>query len=262
MTFRKAALGAASLIAIAGAGTALAADVAPDGRPIEEIVVYGQNVYRDRTADINPTLSYDLEFFQRFEPTTVGEMLKRVPGVVFTSDVLEYDAVQLRGLGSQYTQILVNGRKIPGQQANGSVFVDRIPAELIDRIEIIRSPSSDITGEGAAGTLNVILKEGADLDGAFARIGTSYFGDGDNALRYSGAAAVATAFKRDVEAEPEADVAVGTAAPAKANQAQQIAKARMQGYEGESCMECGNFTMVRNGTCLKCDTCGGTSGCS
>ena len=38
--------------------------------------------------------------------------------------------------------------------------------------------------------------------------------------------------------------------------------ARMQGYEGEACQECGNFTMVRNGTCLKCDTCGGTSGCS
>jgi ribonucleoside-diphosphate reductase alpha chain len=40
------------------------------------------------------------------------------------------------------------------------------------------------------------------------------------------------------------------------------AEARMKGYEGESCSECGNFTMVRNGTCLKCDTCGNTSGCS
>jgi ribonucleoside-diphosphate reductase alpha chain len=38
--------------------------------------------------------------------------------------------------------------------------------------------------------------------------------------------------------------------------------ARLRGYEGESCSECGNFTMVRNGTCLKCDTCGNTSGCS
>ena len=38
--------------------------------------------------------------------------------------------------------------------------------------------------------------------------------------------------------------------------------ARMQGYEGEACGECGNFTLVRNGTCLKCNTCGGTSGCS
>ncbi len=41
-----------------------------------------------------------------------------------------------------------------------------------------------------------------------------------------------------------------------------IAEARVKGYEGEACGECGNFTLVRNGTCLKCDTCGGTSGCS
>jgi ribonucleoside-diphosphate reductase alpha chain len=39
-------------------------------------------------------------------------------------------------------------------------------------------------------------------------------------------------------------------------------EAKVRGYEGESCGECGNFTLVRNGTCLKCDTCGGTSGCS
>ncbi len=40
------------------------------------------------------------------------------------------------------------------------------------------------------------------------------------------------------------------------------AEARAKGYEGEACPECMNFTMVRNGTCLKCDTCGGTTGCS
>ena len=40
------------------------------------------------------------------------------------------------------------------------------------------------------------------------------------------------------------------------------AMARMKGYEGDACGECGNFTLVRNGTCLKCDTCGATSGCS
>jgi ribonucleoside-diphosphate reductase alpha chain len=39
-------------------------------------------------------------------------------------------------------------------------------------------------------------------------------------------------------------------------------KARMQGYEGDPCGECGNYTLVRNGTCMKCNTCGGTSGCS
>jgi ribonucleoside-diphosphate reductase alpha chain len=41
-----------------------------------------------------------------------------------------------------------------------------------------------------------------------------------------------------------------------------IREARMKGYEGDSCDECGNFTLVRNGTCMKCDTCGATSGCS
>jgi ribonucleoside-diphosphate reductase alpha chain len=38
--------------------------------------------------------------------------------------------------------------------------------------------------------------------------------------------------------------------------------ARIRGYEGEACPECANFTLVRNGTCLKCDTCGSTTGCS
>jgi ribonucleoside-diphosphate reductase alpha chain len=38
--------------------------------------------------------------------------------------------------------------------------------------------------------------------------------------------------------------------------------ARRKGYEGDPCGDCGNFTLVRNGACMKCDTCGGTSGCS
>jgi ribonucleoside-diphosphate reductase alpha chain len=44
--------------------------------------------------------------------------------------------------------------------------------------------------------------------------------------------------------------------------AEQIRQARLKGYEGDACSDCGQFTMVRNGTCLKCDTCGSTSGCS
>ncbi len=43
---------------------------------------------------------------------------------------------------------------------------------------------------------------------------------------------------------------------------QAIRNARLKGYEGDMCGECGQFTMVRNGTCLKCETCGATSGCS
>ncbi len=46
------------------------------------------------------------------------------------------------------------------------------------------------------------------------------------------------------------------------DQLDQVRVARMKGYEGDPCGECGNFTLVRNGTCMKCLTCGSTSGCS
>jgi len=67
---------------------------------------------------------------------------------------------------------------------------------------------------------------------------------------------------------PEVSVAAvmpastSSAAIGSATSMDQRTKAKMQGYEGEACGECGNYTLVRNGTCMKCNTCGGTSGCS
>jgi ribonucleoside-diphosphate reductase alpha chain len=54
----------------------------------------------------------------------------------------------------------------------------------------------------------------------------------------------------------------GTAAAVAPSKAERRAEAKAKGYEGEMCGECGNFTLVRNGTCMKCDTCGSTTGCS
>ena len=77
----------------------------------------------------------------------------------------------------------------------------------------------------------------------------------------------ATALKQDV-AHEVADVArsldrLGWTEPTQADLvAEKRAEARMKGYVGEACPECANFTLVRNGTCLKCDTCGSTTGCS
>ncbi|HXF87471.1 MAG TPA: vitamin B12-dependent ribonucleotide reductase [Xanthobacteraceae bacterium] len=51
-------------------------------------------------------------------------------------------------------------------------------------------------------------------------------------------------------------------AQARAQAAEKRAEARAKGYEGDACDQCGNWTLVRSGTCLKCDTCGGTTGCS
>ncbi|MEL7515541.1 MAG: vitamin B12-dependent ribonucleotide reductase [Pseudomonadota bacterium] len=63
---------------------------------------------------------------------------------------------------------------------------------------------------------------------------------------------------------PEVAVASATmvSATATATAMDARTKAKMQGYEGEACGECGNYTLVRNGTCMKCNTCGATSGCS
>jgi outer membrane receptor protein involved in Fe transport len=148
---------------------AVATVVAPAAAPafaeeIEEIVVRGE-LFRSRENTVAPLLIYDLDYFQQLEPISVGDMLKRVPGVAFTSDIGEYDAPQLRGLATQYTQILVNGRRIPGAGKDRSVFVDRIPAEIVERVEIVRSPTPDLDAQGVAGTLNIILKDGASLEG-------------------------------------------------------------------------------------------------
>jgi ribonucleoside-diphosphate reductase alpha chain len=69
------------------------------------------------------------------------------------------------------------------------------------------------------------------------------------AARIAGKGSIATA------SAPDGGAAVAVAMDART-------KAKMQGYEGEACGECGNYTLVRNGTCMKCNTCGGTSGCS
>ena len=160
----------------------------PDNRTLEEIVVIGHQIYRNRTDTIAPELTFGQEFFQKFEPTSVGDSLKRVPGVAFTSDIGEYDAPALRGLGAGFTQILVNGRPIPGAGNDRSVFVDRIPAEIIDRIEIIRSPTADLDSQGIGGTINIILKDGTSLPpGVIARAGVLYFPDGKDTFKGSGA---------------------------------------------------------------------------
>lgn len=172
-------------------GVALAQDQA-DEETLEDIVITGEIQYRNRTDTVAPELVYDQQFFEQFEPLSVGDQLSRVPGVAFTSDIGERDAPQMRGLGEGFTQVLVNGRAIPGAGNDRTVFVDRIPAEIIDRIEIVRSPSADIDSQGIGGTINIILKDGMSLPpGVIARIGGIYDIDNEElnglgALSFSG----------------------------------------------------------------------------
>jgi ribonucleoside-diphosphate reductase alpha chain len=88
---------------------------------------------------------------------------------------------------------------------------------------------------------------------------------GDKLMLVQGGASQApAALKGDLASEVEAELGGldWTTPQERAEVAEKRSQARMKGYTGEACGECGNFTLVRNGTCLKCDTCGATSGCS
>ncbi|HQS68985.1 MAG: TonB-dependent receptor [Novosphingobium sp. 28-62-57] len=148
-------------------------------RTAREIVVQGSIGFRNHSDEAEPKLVYDEEYFRRFEPLTAGDALKRVPSVTFLSDVLESDGARLRGLDPGYTQILINGDRIPGSNVDRSFFLDRIPAELVKQVEIVRSNSARRTGDAVAGTLNIVLRDALSMDGGYLRGGALIFDDGE-----------------------------------------------------------------------------------
>ena len=78
------------------------------------------------------------------------------------------------------------------------------------------------------------------------------------ALKSEPEAKLSPAQKLEFRAEAVPDVKADAKADAKVKRAE----AKAQGYEGDPCGECQNYTLVRNGTCMKCNTCGSTTGCS
>ncbi|MGJ3233094.1 MAG: TonB-dependent receptor plug domain-containing protein [Oceanicaulis sp.] len=193
MSYKDLLLAGAAGFAMLAAAPALAQepaqgeDLGDDARPSEEdiatadtIVVLGQAIrFRNRSDETEPVLEYDSEYFQRFEPLTAGDALRRVPSVTFLSDVIESDGPRFRGLAPSYTQILIDGERVPGGESDRSFFMDRIPAELIERVEIVRSSSARRTGDAVAGALNIVLRDGYDLDGGYVRAGALRFDDGE-----------------------------------------------------------------------------------
>ena len=90
--------------------------------------------------------------------------------------------------------------------------------------------------------------------------------EGANALK-SGLAEPQAHYEAAPQAEGQGALALDTPLPHAGEamgkpEAVKRAEAKAKGYVGEACPECANFTLVRNGTCLKCETCGATTGCS
>ena len=120
--------------------------------------------------------------------------------------------------------------------------------------DIAAALSSNGTSAGYVRSNLMVLNGGASTNGGSATSHLRAVTDhGVEVSSFSGGAAAATAMAIDPAPEDAAENDI---------ELERIRRARLRGYVGEACMECGNFTLVRNGTCMKCDTCGSTSGCS
>ena len=91
----------------------------------------------------------------RFGDSTVGEVLKRLPGITLQGAPGRGGAIRMRGLGSGYTQILLDGERVPP-----GFSIDSLTPEQIERIEILRAPTAETGARAIAGTINIITREG------------------------------------------------------------------------------------------------------
>jgi iron complex outermembrane receptor protein len=131
-------------------------DAKPDGK-VQQVNVSGTRADDTETRRLSTasTLVVGREELDRNGDTSLGEVLKRLPGVTMSGAPGSAGSVQMRGLGNGYTQVLVNGERPPQ-----GFSVESIPPEQVERIEIMRGPVAEHSTQAIAGTVNVILRQG------------------------------------------------------------------------------------------------------
>ena len=107
---------------------------------------------------------YGREEIDKFGDSSVADVLKRLPGVN-----LQSGAPRMRGLGSGYTLVLINGDPAPP----GFQF-DQLNPSQVERIEITRGPTADQSAQAVAGAINIILKEAPRVAQRDLRLGLAY----------------------------------------------------------------------------------------
>lgn len=94
------------------------------------------------------------EEIERYGDDTVGELLRRLPGVTLQGPPGRGGRIAMRGMGN-YTQILLDGQRVPP-----GFSLDSLNPEQIERIEILRAPTAETGARAIAGTINIITREG------------------------------------------------------------------------------------------------------
>ena len=145
---------------------------------LAQVEVHGEKDDFDMRQNASSTrLVYGREELDRMNELTVGDYLRRLPGVTFSGPPGSPKDVRVRGMDKGYTQILIDGEAVPGGKER-QIQVDRLPLDLIERIEIIRAPTADMPNEGLAGTINIVLRQAPEQRIASARlVGGRVFGE-------------------------------------------------------------------------------------
>ncbi len=119
-----------------------------------EITGTGLNSTDERRRSTASKIIYGRDEIDRMGDNTVGEILKRLPGVTMSGRPGRGGAPRLRGLGNGYTQILIDGERMPR-----GFSIDSIEPDQIERIEIIRAPTAETGARAIAGTINIVMRE-------------------------------------------------------------------------------------------------------
>lgn len=152
----------------------------------DQIETAAQKSHNARQQSANPKTVIEAEQLNQFGDQPLGDALRRLVGIAFEGANRARE-VRLRGLGVEYTQVTVNGRRILDGNSSRTVQVDRIPSSLVERIEIIHTPMASQDSQGAAGTVNIVLKQGGEHLPSEVSVGLG-------SLQHNGAVGDATVF--------------------------------------------------------------------
>jgi iron complex outermembrane receptor protein len=106
----------------------------------------------------NQQIILDSEEIERFQFPMIGDVLRQQPSVLFGGPFDENRDIRLRGLPSGFTQVLIDGQRLPSNRNDRQVPVNIIPTNLIESVEIIRTPTAAQDAQGIAGTVNLVLR--------------------------------------------------------------------------------------------------------
>jgi outer membrane receptor for ferrienterochelin and colicins len=173
---------AALLLATCGVVSAQTASPAPATTDLGQIEIRG-NRNNDTEARRESTASKIVigrEEIDKQGDATLGDVLKRLPGVTVQGAPGRGGAIRMRGLGSGYTQILLDGERMPP-----GFSVDSLTPEQVERIEILRAPTAETGARAIAGTINIVLREGQKANPDDLKITRSQeHGQGSNTLNW------------------------------------------------------------------------------